>query len=141
MWRSFKSNVEFNVHSNNTRHSIGQFHQHFRCAFFANILLPKNSKPKWTREKLCEALLYEKHAYKMLMKLTPGVNFTNMLMYSFFTRADPKSIKRWSRQQYLFTHLGFARTKAVHKTLMKLTPEVGGRESKKVVSLLLLRLF
>jgi len=28
------------------------------CTFFADVLLPKNTKPKLTREKLCEALSY-----------------------------------------------------------------------------------
>ncbi len=39
-------------------------------------------------------LLYKKVAYKMLMKLTPGVNFINVLCTAF-TCADPKSVKRY----------------------------------------------
>jgi len=41
----------------------------------------------------------------------------------YFTCADPKSLKIQSRCQYLFALLGFLRKKAVHKMLMKLTPE------------------
>jgi len=35
------------------------------------------------REKLHKALSYEKRAHKMLMKLTPGVNFINILRTPF----------------------------------------------------------
>jgi len=41
-----------------------------------------------------------------------------------FTHKDPKSIKRQSSHQYLFTLLVSAQVKALRKTLMKLTPEV-----------------
>ncbi len=53
----------------------GLFHQHFLHTFFAIILLEKNTKSEWTRQKLREKLSYEKHARKMLMKLTAEVNF------------------------------------------------------------------
>jgi hypothetical protein len=33
-----------------------------------------------TREKLCKTLLYEKDKLKMLMKLTPRVNFINIFV-------------------------------------------------------------
>jgi len=36
-----------------------------------------------TREKLHKTLLYEKGASKMLMKLTPVVNFINILQAAF----------------------------------------------------------
>jgi hypothetical protein len=51
------------------------FYKHF----FANILAPKNFKPQ---KQLCNFWLQNmstKCAPKMLMKLTPGVNFTNIL--------------------------------------------------------------
>ncbi len=51
----------------------------------------------------------------------PGVNFINILCTAF-TCADPKSIRTKSRCQYLFTLLGSASVKAVHRTLMKLSP-------------------
>ena len=44
-------------------------------------------------EKLQKTLLYEKAGRKMLVKLTPGVNSTNILQAAF-TRADPKSAKK-----------------------------------------------
>jgi hypothetical protein len=44
-------------------------------------------------------------AHKMLMKLTPGVHFTNMFMQSF-TLTHPKSAKRQSSHQCLFALLG-----------------------------------
>jgi len=49
----------------------------------ADILLPKITWPKCNREKLREALLNEKRASKMLMKLTAGVNFINILRANF----------------------------------------------------------
>jgi len=54
----------------------GQFHQHFTCAFLPILLGQKIMKPKCNKEKLSKALLYEKRARKMLMKLTPGRNPT-----------------------------------------------------------------
>jgi hypothetical protein len=47
-----------------------------------------------SREKLCKTLLYEKAASKLLVQLTPGVDFTNGLP-SAFTHTDPKSSKRY----------------------------------------------
>jgi len=64
--------------------SCSQLYQHFMSSFCQFFLSPKNTKPKWTREKLLEALSYEKSAHKMLMKLTPLVNFTNILQAAFF---------------------------------------------------------
>jgi hypothetical protein len=53
--------------------------------------------------------------------LPPGVNFTNVL-WTAFTCTDPKSAKRHSSHNCLFTLLGLACVKAVHKMLVKLTP-------------------
>jgi hypothetical protein len=56
------------------------------------------------------------------MKLTPGVNFTNILRATF-TRADPKKPKNDSQVISSFCAFpGSALEKAAHKTLMKLTP-------------------
>jgi len=55
------------------------------------------------------------------MKLTPGVNFINVLRAAF-TRADPKSVKFQLSCQYHFTLLGSTHTKAARRTLTKLTP-------------------
>jgi len=49
-----------------------QFHQHFTCAFFANIFAPKNFKPE---TQLCNFLpqnMGAKCPRKMLMKSTPA---------------------------------------------------------------------
>ncbi len=56
----------------------------------------------------------------MLVKLTTGVNFINVLQAAF-AHADPKVQKRQSIQQFLFAHLGSAQVKAAHKMLVKLT--------------------
>jgi len=43
------------------------------------------------REKLCKIFLYEKAAPKMFVKLTPGVNFTNLLAQG----ANPHIFPAW----------------------------------------------
>jgi len=40
--------------------------------------------------------MYKKGARKMLMKLTPGINFTNILLVAFI-RKDPKSKKNTAK--------------------------------------------
>jgi hypothetical protein len=48
--------------------------------FCARILLPKNYKPKiLSTYKLRKKRSYEKAAHKVLVKLTPGVDFINIL--------------------------------------------------------------
>jgi len=69
--------------------SRGKFHQQkkFTLPFFADILAPKKFKPK---TQLCNFLapkywhqnIGTKCVHKMLMKLTPGVNFTNLFTCS-----------------------------------------------------------
>ena len=54
----------------------------------------------------------------------PGLNFINVLSTAF-KRVDPESIRIQSNPQYLFTLLGSMCTKAVCRTLMKLTPGGG----------------
>ncbi len=61
-----------------------------------------------------------KAAHKMSMKLTPGVNFINVLC-KVFTLIDPKRVKKIDNLNVIFMHLG---VKAACKTLMKLTPVV-----------------
>jgi len=60
----------------------------YKSAFFTKILLPT---PKRTWKKLQNYLLYEKIAQKTLMKLTPAINFINILRshfsYKFFAKA------------------------------------------------------
>jgi len=53
---------------------------------------------------------------------SPGVNFINIL-HAAFTLVDPKSIKKIDNLTVIFTILGSSQRKAVHKMLMKLTPE------------------
>ncbi len=58
----------------------------------------------------------------MLMNLTPGLNFINILGTAF-TLADPESVKRYLYDlAVLFTLLRSTSVKAEHKMLMKLTP-------------------
>jgi hypothetical protein len=54
-----------------------QFHQHLQAHFLHKRFSPKSfcHSQNITREKLREALSYEKCALKMLMKLTPGKRF------------------------------------------------------------------
>jgi hypothetical protein len=60
----------------------------YNCATFSSYILAlaKDFGAK-------NMLSYKKCAHKMLMKLTPGVDFTNVLQAAF-TLADPKSAKR-----------------------------------------------
>ncbi len=55
----------------------------------------------------------------MLVKLTPGVNFIFML--SFYSRRSRKH-KKTDDLAVFFTLLDSESVKAVHRTLMKLTP-------------------
>ncbi len=55
------------------------------------------------------------------MKLTPGVNFINILL-STFMLPEPKSVKWQCWLDCFFAHLGSTCVKAVSRTLMKLTP-------------------
>jgi len=59
-----------------------QFHQHFTGTFCANIFSPKLQSWKVTWES-CAQHFHTKHAHKMLMKLTTGVNFINILRMHF----------------------------------------------------------
>jgi len=64
-----------------------------------------------------------KAALIMLMKLTPGVNFINILPTAF-APADPESAKRYWRLDCLFYAFGLCGHKDVRRTLMKLSPDV-----------------
>ncbi len=59
----------------------------------------------------------------MLLKLTPGVNFINVLEAAFM-RTDPECTKRQYSQQCRFTLLGPKSIKAACKMLMTLTSDV-----------------
>jgi len=65
----------------------------------------------------------------MLVKLSPGVNFINVLQAAFAC-ADPKSVKKTVKLSIFFALLGSAREKAIRRTLTKLTPGRGVRTEK-----------
>jgi hypothetical protein len=58
------------------------------------------------------------------MKLSPGFNFTKILLAAF-TRAYLKNVKKNDDLTVLFALLESRHIKAVHKMLVKSTPEVG----------------
>jgi len=64
-----------------------------------------------------------KGGHKMLMKLTPGINFTNIL-------CTPLKRKNTVKRQLFLTHLGCASVKYVCKMLMKLTPGFDGQQKE-----------
>jgi len=68
-----------------------------------------------------KTLLHKKTVLKMLVKLTPCVNFINVLQAAF-EHADPKSVKKTDNLKVSFTLSGFACAKAAHRMLMKSTP-------------------
>jgi hypothetical protein len=72
------------------------------------------------REKLQKTYLYKKCASSILMKLTPDVNFINVLKKS----ADPKREKKTDNLIVFFVLLGSVRIKAALKTFLKSTPGV-----------------
>jgi len=80
------------------------------------------------KKVFCRAFFYlqfgkeigSKAAHKMLVNLTTGVNFTNILRAAF-TLVGPKSAKRHCQLGCLFAHTGSAIVKAARRTLMKLS--------------------
>jgi len=64
---------------------------------------------------------HTKATRKILVKLTPGVIFINVLRAAF-DHADPKSAKRTDNLTVFFVFLVSACVKAACRTLMKLTP-------------------
>jgi hypothetical protein len=70
-------------------------------------------------KKLSKRHLYAKFVRKMLMKLTPVVNFINNLRIAF-TQADTKSAKKTVKSSVFFALLVSLPIKAAHKTLLKL---------------------
>jgi len=75
------------------------------------------------REKLCKTLLRTKGACKMLVKLRPWINFTNIFTLSFYTCRFRKC-KKTDILIVFFTLLGSTHIKAVRRTFMKLTPSL-----------------
>jgi len=70
-----------------------------------------------------KALSYEKRAIKMVMKLTPGVNFINV-SGAAFVPVDPKSIKRYWQIDWILLLLGATGVKVIRNMLVKLSPRV-----------------
>ncbi len=107
---------------------------------FTNILWASfihtylKSVKKWWFDCLFVLLEFSsvKAVRKMLMKVTPGLNFINVLC-SAFMLADPESVKIYLWFNCIFTLLEFLCVKAVRKMLMKLTPGVRQRYNLKVV--------
>jgi len=66
-----------------------------------------------------------KAACKMLVKLTTGVNFINVLWVAF-APVDPKSVKIYWQLDWILMLLGTTGVKAVRKMLVKLTTGLSG---------------
>ncbi len=100
----------------------GQFHQHV----YTKLISAQIPKAQQNTVKLSVffALLESaraKAACRILMKLTPGVNFTNMFICSFYALRSQD--RKWQlSHQCLFALLESVRPKAALKTLVKLTP-------------------
>jgi len=75
-----------------------QFHQCFTHAFFVRKsfwhLFGSISLVTFSFVIFGAKILYENRAHKMLMKLTPRVNFINILGAAFVP-VDPKSVKKY----------------------------------------------
>ena len=67
-------------------------------------------------------LLCKSCSRKMMIKLTSGLNFINVLRADF-THADPKSAKKTVKSSSFFALSGSASIKAARRMLVKLTPE------------------
>jgi len=79
-----------------------QFDQHFMKAFFVQ----KSFRQLFSSYVLAKkALSYEKSARKMLMKLTPGVDFINILRTAF-THVDPECAKKTVKAAVSFGTFG-----------------------------------
>ena len=61
-----------------------QYHQHFKISFYANIIFPKKLQSQTVSiEKMHKTLSPKKADFKMLVKLTTGVDFTKILQATF----------------------------------------------------------
>jgi len=87
-----------------------------RVCFLYKILVPKITMLYATKEKLLNLLSYEKCTHKTLMKLTPSVNFINILSVLFCAKFWCQKSQSWKKLLNFISH-----EKCAHKTLMKLT--------------------
>jgi len=76
----------------------------------------------FTKKFQSQTVIREKGKLKMLMKLTPGVNFVNFLLAAFM-HADPKFAKKTGNMSVFFVLLGSSCIKSDHRMLVKLTPD------------------
>ncbi len=74
------------------------------------------------------AITNENAACKVLVKVTPGLNFINV-PHTAFKCADPRSIKKTVKLVIFFMVLCSALIKAACKVLVKLTPGVTKNET------------
>ncbi len=72
---------------------------------------------------LCKKIV-QKLAHLTLMKLTAGLNFTNILTLSFYTRRSQKCKKMTTQLTVFFMLLDSTSVKDVCRTLMKLSPDM-----------------
>jgi len=82
----------------------GQFQQHSINSFYA----PRSWMHKKESQQCHLALLGPtsvKAAHKMLVKMTPGLNFINILLTAF-TPADPRSVKKTVKSSVSFYAFG-----------------------------------
>jgi len=102
----------------------GRFHQRSTYSFCARRS-QKRKKIQLSHQCLFTLLgsTSVKAVHRMLMKLSRGVNFIN-IVHEDFTREDPNSIKIQSSCKHLFALLGSTQLKTAHKMLMKLTLEL-----------------
>jgi len=68
----------------------------------------------------------------MLVKLSPGVNFINVL-WAAFAPVDPQSVKRYWQLDWILSLLGATGVKAVRKCVGEIEPRTW-RESRKRVT-------
>ncbi len=99
--------------------SVVNFTNILRAAFAPAFFQQKIVK---SYRKVWRNTLEQKAAHKMLLRLTPGLDFINVLRTAF-ALVDPKSVRTQSSLQYHFTLLGSTSVKAVRRKLLKLTPE------------------
>ncbi len=114
---------------------MGRFHQRFTQSFYS---CRSQKRTNWLLDCLfCAFEIYvKKAAHKMLMTLSPWVDFTNMYMRSIYARRSKRVNSLW-----LFELLGSVRVKAAHKMLMKLTLSLSLSHTHSLCICILLPLF
>jgi len=103
----------------------GRFHQHLSNSYTRRS---QKCNRHWWLDYLFALLgsAHVKSAHKMLLKLSPGLNFINILCTAF-TRGDPKSVERYWWLDWVLTLWGAMGIKAAHKMLLKLSPDRRGK--------------